>query len=260
LNSIPIGFSFEVFCVPLLCVIRIYTEFFFRRLCLFTRRIVFSGQQRLRCIRDRIFGPSNCIFGPAAPLTYSSQGFGPSNYLFRASSAFDIFESGLRSFEFSLSGQQRLRHIRVRASVPRIISFGPAAPSTYSSQGFGPSSYLFRASSAFDIFESGLWSLELSLSGQQRLRHIRIRASVLRVFSFGPAAPLTYSSQGFGPSSYLFRASSAFDIFESGLRSLELSLSGQQRLRDIRGRASIFRASSFDPIIPLEIRVRASDL
>jgi hypothetical protein len=81
---------------------------------------------------------------------------------FRASSAFDIFESGFRSLELTL--------------------FGPAAPLSYS----------FRASSAFDIFESGLRSLELTL--------------------FGPAAPLSYS----------FRAGSAFDIFESGLRSLEL--------------------------------------
>jgi hypothetical protein len=133
-------------------------------------------------------------FGPAVSSTYSSQGSGPSNYLFRASSAFDIFESGLQSLELSLSGQQRLRHIRARAPIPRIISFGPAAPSTYSSQGSGPSNFLFRASGAFDIFEPGLRSLELSLSGQRRLQRIRVRAPVPRITSFGPAAPSTCSS------------------------------------------------------------------
>jgi hypothetical protein len=100
------------------------------------------------------------LFGPAAPSTYSSAGFDPSNYLF--------------------SGQQRLQHIRVRASIPRIISF--------------------RANSAFDIFECGLRSLELSL--------------------FGPAAPSTYSSAGFGPLNRLFRASNALNIFEAGFRTL----------------------------------------
>jgi hypothetical protein len=131
--------------------------------------------------------------------TYSRQGFGPSNCLFWASSAFDIFEAGLRSLELSLSGQQCLRHVRGRTSVPRIISFGPAASSTCSRQDFGPSNYLFQASSAFDMFEAGLWSLELSLSGQQRLRHIRGRASVPRIISFRPAAPSGYSRPGFGP-------------------------------------------------------------
>jgi hypothetical protein len=105
--------------------------------------------------------------------------------------------------------------------------FGPAAPSTYSSQGCGPSNYLFRASSAFDIFESGIWSLELSLSGQQRLRHIRVRALVPRIISFGPAAPSTYSRQDFGPSGYFSRASSTFETSEAGPRSVELLLSTQ---------------------------------
>jgi hypothetical protein len=137
-------------------------------------------------------------------------------------------------------------------SCTRIISFGPSAPSTYSSQVSGPSNYLFRAISAFDIFESGLRTLELSLLGHLRLRHIRVRSPDPQIISFGPAAPSIYSSQVSGPSNYLFRAISAFDIFESGLRSLELSLSTLQRLRDIRGRALIFRVASFDPIIPSE--------
>jgi hypothetical protein len=104
-----------------------------------------------------------------------------SSYLSRASSAFKLFEAGLRPLELSLSGQQHLQGIRGRASAPRVISLGPAAPSRHSRQGFGPSNYLFRASSAFRIFEAGLRSLELSLSGQQRLRDIQSQASDLRV-------------------------------------------------------------------------------
>jgi hypothetical protein len=124
-----------------------YTQSF-RRLCFFAEHLFLRGNFRSL----ELF-----VFGPAAPSTYSRQGFGPSNYLF--------------------SGQQRLRHIRGRASVPRIISF--------------------RASSAFDIFAVGLRSLELSL--------------------FGPATPSTYSRQGSGPSNYLFRADSAFKIIEARL-------------------------------------------
>jgi hypothetical protein len=92
---------------------------------------------------------------------------------------------------------------------------------------FGPSDYLFSGSSAFDIFESGLWSLELSLSGQQRFRHIRVRALDPRIISFGPAALSTYSRQDFGPSGYPSRASSAFETSEVGPRSVELLLSAQ---------------------------------
>jgi hypothetical protein len=155
-------------------------------------------------------------------------------------------------FGVSLLGQQRLRDIRGRTSVPRVVPFGPAAPSRCSRQDFGPSSCLFRASSAFETFEAGLRSLELSLSGQQRLRDVRGGTLVPRVVSFGPAALSRHSRQDFGPSSCLFRASSAFETFGAGLQSLELSLSRQQRLRDIRGRASICRVVSFDPIIPSE--------
>jgi hypothetical protein len=89
-----------------------------------------------------------------------------SNCFFQASSAFKIFEAGLWSLKLLFSGQQRLQDIRGRASVPRIVSFGPAAPSKYSRQGFGPSNCFFRASSAFKIFEAGLWSLKLFLLGQ----------------------------------------------------------------------------------------------
>jgi hypothetical protein len=129
-------------------------------------------------------------------------------------------------FELSLSGQQHLQDIRGWTSVPRIVSFGPAAPPRYSRLDFGPSNCLFRASSAFKIFEAGLWSLELPLSGQQRLQDIRGRTLVPRIASFGPAAPSRYLRPDCGPSNCLFRASNAFKIFEAGLRSLELSLSG----------------------------------
>jgi hypothetical protein len=73
--------------------------------------------------------------------------------------------------------------------------------------GFGPSNYPLRASSASALFECGLWSLELSSSGQQRLYVIRLWALVPRIILFGPAAPLRYSSVGFNPSNRIFRPS-----------------------------------------------------
>jgi hypothetical protein len=82
------------------------------------------------------------------PLNYSSQGFGPSNRLLRASSAFELFEPGLWSLESSSSGQQCLRIIWVWASVPRIISSEPAALLLYSS--LAPES-LFRAINTFSL-------------------------------------------------------------------------------------------------------------
>jgi hypothetical protein len=137
-------------CSSLLCHPNIRRVF--RRLCLLLNICSFEGILDRNC-------PRITPFGPAAPSRYSRQGFGPSNYFFRASSAFKIFEAGLRSPELLLSGQQRLQDIRGRASVPRITSFGPAAPSRYSRQIFGPSNYSFRASSAFKILEVGLQSL-----------------------------------------------------------------------------------------------------
>jgi hypothetical protein len=205
--------SFEVSWAFPFCVTRIYAEFFDDSV--FCWIFAPSREFLIRIVLELL------SFGLAAPSRYSRQGFGPSNCLF--------------------SGQQRLQDIRGRASVPRItlfrassafkifeaglrslelLSFGPAAPSRYLRQGFGlsnclflgqqrlqdiqgrasvPRITLFRASSAFKIFEAGLQSLEL--------------------LSFGPAAPSRYSRQGFGPSNY--------------------SLLGQQRLQDIRGRASV---------------------
>jgi hypothetical protein len=122
-----------------------------------------------------------------------------SEFSLRASSAFKLFELGLRSLELSSSGQQRLQIIRAWASVPRIIFFGPAVPSNYSSLGFDPSNYLLRANSAFKLFELRLQSLELSSSGQQRLCIIRVWVPVPQIIFFGPAAPQLYSSLGFGP-------------------------------------------------------------
>jgi hypothetical protein len=119
------------------------------------------------------------------PSSYSRLGFGPSNCLLRASSAFKLFETGLRSLESSSSGQQCLQVIRAWALVPRITFFGPAVPSNYSSLGFSPSNHLFRASSAFKLFEPGLQSLESSLSSQQRFCFIRVRVSVPRISVLG---------------------------------------------------------------------------
>jgi hypothetical protein len=91
----------------------------------------------------------------------------PSSCLFWASSAFKLFEARLRSLELSFLGQQCLQVIRGWASVPRIVFFGSAVPSSYSRLGSGPSNCLFRASSASRLFEAGLRSLELSCSAQQ---------------------------------------------------------------------------------------------
>jgi hypothetical protein len=172
----------------------------------------------------------------AAPLYYLSAGFGPSNCFFWASSAYILFECGLRSLKSLLSGQLRLFIIRVRASVPQIVSFGPAAPLYYLSAGFGPSNCFLLANSASLLFEFGFWSLELFLSGQQRLYIIRVRASVPRIASFGPATPLYYLSARFGPSNLL--------------------LSGQQRLYIIRVWASVPRIASLDQQRLFIIRVR----
>jgi hypothetical protein len=176
--------------------------------------------------------PSNRSFGPTSPPNSSSVGFGPSNRLLWANIASELFECGLWSLESLSSGQQRLYIIRVRASVPRIVFFGPAAPLYYLSVGFSPSNHFLRASNASILFECGLWSLESFSLGQQRLYIIRVRAlvprvraSVPRIVLFGPAAPLNYSTAGFGPLNYSLRASSASMLFECGFQSLESHLS-----------------------------------
>jgi hypothetical protein len=192
----------------------------------------------------------DCYYGPAVPLDYSSAGFGPSNCLLRASSASELFECGLRSLKILSSGQQHLRIIQVRASVPRNSLFRPAALPDYLSAGSGPSNCLLRASSTSELFECGLRSLEILSSGQQRFRIIRVRALVHRIVFFGPAAPPNYSSAGSGPSKFSLWASSTSGLFECGFWSLELSSSGQQRLRIIRVRALVPRIVFFGPSAP----------
>jgi hypothetical protein len=99
------------------------------------------------------------------------------NCFFRASSAFKLFEAGLRSLELPLSGQQCLQVIRGWASVPQIASFGLAVPSSYSRSGFDPSNCLFRPSYAFKVSELELRTFESSLSSLQRHHAIRVQMS-----------------------------------------------------------------------------------
>jgi hypothetical protein len=142
-----------------------------------------------------------------------------SNYPLQASSAFKSFEAGLRSLELSSAGHQCLQVIRGWASVPQFASFGPAAPSSYSRLGFGPSICFLRASSASKLFEAGLRSHELLSSGQQRLQVIRGWASVPRFAFFVPVVPSSYSkylSLNFGPSNHPYRANSASILFGYG--------------------------------------------
>jgi hypothetical protein len=176
-DNFSAGFPSKFWCSSLLCHSNVRNVF--RRLCLLLNASNGSLWARNACSFERIFD-QNCFF--------------------RASSAFEMFEAGLRSLELFLSGQQRLRDVRGEISVPRIVSFGPAAPSRCSRRGFGPSNYLF-----------------------------------------GPIAPSRYSRQDFCSSNCFFQASSAFEMFEARFWSLELFLSGQQRLRDVRGGASVPR-------------------
>jgi hypothetical protein len=76
-----------------------------------------------------------------------------------------FFDDSVFCFKLGFSSKECLL-IRGWALVPQIVFFGPAVPSSYSRLGFGPSNCLFRASSAFKLFEAGLRSLELSFSGQ----------------------------------------------------------------------------------------------
>jgi hypothetical protein len=147
--------------------------------------------------------------------SYSSSAFGPSKLSLQVISA----------FELSSSDQQRLCIIRVRAPVPRIIFFGPAAPLHYSIAGASPTNYFLRASSASVLIECGCQSLELSFSGQQRLCINRVWVPVPRIVFFGPAAPQLYSCLGFGPFNSRL---SAIDIFVRALVP-QISVSGYQR-------------------------------
>jgi hypothetical protein len=178
-------------------------------------------------------------------------GFVPSNCLFWASSAFKLFEPGLRSFELSSSVQQCLQAARAWASVPRIVFFGSAVPLGCSSLGFGPSNCLFWASSAFKLFEPGLRSLELSSSGQQSPQAIRDWTPVPRIVFFGPAEPSSYSRVGSGPSNYRLRISRALELLEIRFRSLELLSSGRQCPRVFRAWTLVPRILFFGPAVLL---------
>jgi hypothetical protein len=102
-----------------------------------------------------------------------------------ASSASMLFECGLRSLKTLSSGQQCLQIIRVRALVPRIIFFGPAAPPDYSSTGVSPSNYFLWASSASALLEFGFWTPRIASFGHQRFHSIRMQIAVLRIFISG---------------------------------------------------------------------------
>jgi hypothetical protein len=126
----------------------------------------------------------------------------------KVSSPQPMFSSWMFALWIVILGRQCLRIIRVWAPVPRISLFGPAVPPNYSSSGSGLSNLSFRASSAFELFEFGPWSLESSI--------------------FGLATPSYYSIADFGPSNYLLRASSASTLFEGGCPILRITSFGHQ--------------------------------
>jgi hypothetical protein len=97
---------------------------------------------------------------------------------------------------------------------------------------------------------SGLRSLKLSFSGQQCLQAIRAWASVPRIVFFGPPEPSSYSRLGSSPSNCLLRASRALKLFETGLRSLKFSSSGQKSPQAIRDWAPVPRIVFFGPAEP----------
>jgi hypothetical protein len=93
-----------------------------------------------------------------------------------------------------LSGQQCLQDIRGRTSVPRIVSFRPAAPSRYSRWGSG---------------------LSNCPSGQQYLQAIRGWALILRIAFVSPVMPSKNSSSSCEPSNHPFRACSITMLFKN---------------------------------------------
>jgi hypothetical protein len=127
----------------------------------------------------------DCYYGLAAPPYYSSAGSGPSDLSLRASSVSVLFECGLWSLESLSSSQQRLHIIRVRALVPRISFFGPAAPPYYSSAGSSPSNLSFWANSASTLLELGFSTPRIASFSHQRFHSIRMQTAVLRIFISG---------------------------------------------------------------------------
>jgi hypothetical protein len=101
-TEIPSGF----WCSSFLCYPN--THKVFRRLCLLLNASNWVLRARKACSFGGAFDSwlklfRIVFFGPAVPSSYSRLGFGPSNCLFRASSAFKLFEAGLRSLELSFS-------------------------------------------------------------------------------------------------------------------------------------------------------------
>jgi hypothetical protein len=104
------------------------------------------------------------------------------------------------SLKSSSSGQQCLCIIRVRALVPRIVLFGLATPSYYSSAGVIVPRIASLGQQCLGIIRvRALLSLESLSSGQQRLHILRVRASVPRIAFFGPVAPQLRFGSGFSP-------------------------------------------------------------
>jgi hypothetical protein len=99
--------------------------------------------------------------------------------------------------ESSSSGQQRLRIIRVQASVRRIVFFRLAAPPNYSSAGINVPRIIFTGPTAPPNYSSA-------------------GVNVPRIIFIGPTASPNYSSMSFGPSNRLLQASSALLLFECG--------------------------------------------
>jgi hypothetical protein len=127
---------------------------------------LFLGQPCLRIIRVRAPIPRITFFLLAVPPDYSSLGSGPSKPFLWANSASELFEFGLQSLESLSSSQQRPRVIRVWASVPQVIFFGPLAPQLYSGLSFEPLESHLLAISIFIpfgcrslSFESLFWAI-----------------------------------------------------------------------------------------------------
>jgi hypothetical protein len=113
---------------------------------------------------------------------------------FRASSAFKLFEAGLRSLELSFRASSAFKLFEA---------------------GLRSLELSFRASSAFEIFEAGPRSLKLFLSGQQRLQAIRSWVSTLRIALFDPVVHSKNSSSSCRPLNHLFRACNIVMLFNT---------------------------------------------
>jgi hypothetical protein len=165
LNSISTGFSFEVLCVPSLLRHSNLHRVFSTTLSFCSSSYLFRASSAFDVVKTFEVGLRSL------------------ELYFQASSAFDVFETGFRSLELSLSGQQRLRcirDIRGRTSVPRIV-----------------------------------------FSGQQRLRDIRGGTFVPRAISFGPTVPSRYSRQALDLLNCFFRSNNTFREFGFELRTFE---------------------------------------